>query len=885
MSMDEDIRDIRVLFRTVADLPRAERELYYREQKVSEATRDEVESLLEFDETPNESASVLVGSVAAELLQDSGPVLEGARCGPYRLVRLIGSGGMGSVYLADRADGEVEQRVAIKFLRSGLHPPSFRDRFLRERRILASLNHPGIARLIDVGHLGSLPYLVMEYVDGIRIDEFAAKLGTCEILQLFVRVCDAVSYAHRNLIVHRDLKPSNILIDAAGNPKLLDFGIAKILDAPEETRTLDRVMTPEYASPEQTRGDAQSTSTDVYSLGAVLYKLLTGKSPHASDKPTADGLSKDLEYILSKAMRPEPEERYASVDAFSEDINAYLEHRPVRARRANAWYVLRMFLRRYRLAVTAAALAIAGLGAGLIVADRERAVAERRFQQVRQLSNKFFELDAEIRELPGATEARHRLVASSLEYLERLGSEVRPSRWGGPSQLETDLALEIGEAYLEVARIQGVPGRSNLGQFAPAKESLSRARRFVDSVQPAGATPSRRRALMLSAEIAHDAMILAQTERRQSEAIQFSKDAAEYLATLQKELSTPMPDEASKLARLYSNIALFHSNVHQLEEAEGYARHAVELARRVENDQRLLSSALGVYSNTARFAGDLEAALQAIRESRIIAEKVASPDDHTRTLALAAALWREGLILGELNGVSMDRPGDAVPLFERSFALADDLARRDPADYTSRSYMYMAGGEWGDLLRVKDPRRALAIYDATRQRLAEVKDNPKSRRDEAGVLASSSYPLRRLGRFDESKQRIDAALAMLQGVHDYPAKSVVMGESIDMALRALGDHYADAGQTAEAIRTYEDLLEKVKAANPQPETDLRHANSLSRIYLDLANLYRRAGQSPQADALDQQREALWRGWDKKLPNNAFVQRHLTGARGRGASAR
>lgn len=170
-------------------------------------------------------------------------------CGPYRLVRLLGKGGMGDVYLAERADGEVEHQVAIKFLRSGSLLPSLRSRFLRERQILAGFNHPGIARLLDVGHKNGHPYLVMEYVPGDCIDQYAAAQKPPEILKLFLKICEAVSYAHRNLVIHRDLKPSNIIIDGNGQPQLLDFGIAKILAAPEDTRTVERMLTPDYAVP------------------------------------------------------------------------------------------------------------------------------------------------------------------------------------------------------------------------------------------------------------------------------------------------------------------------------------------------------------------------------------------------------------------------------------------------------------------------------------------------------------------------------------------------------------------------------------------------------------------------------------------------------------
>jgi len=698
--------DLKVLFHNVVDLPPDQREAFYTQRQVSTATRAELESLLIFDEAPNDAWSGIVGSAAEQFLRFNSPASEDGRCGPYRLVQLLDNGGMGEVYLAERADGEVEQRVAIKFLRAGADLPSFRERFLRERQILASLNHPGIARLLDAGHTDGQPYLVMEFVDGTRIDSYASQLDTREILTVFLRVCEAVSYAHRNLIIHRDLKPSNILIAAGGQPKLLDFGIAKILDAPGETRTVDRLLTPEYASPEQVRGDVQATTTDVYSLGAVLRMLLIGESSPTPASPPRNRLAKDLEFILSKATRKEPEERYASVDFFSEDIRAYLDHRPVRARRGNAWYATRMFIRRYWLPVAAASFAIAGLSGGAVLVERERAVAERRFQQVRQLSNKFFELDAEIRTLPGSTRARHSIVSASLEYLERLGSEARPARWWTSSEQDTDLALEIGSAFLQVARVQGVPGQSNLGQFVQAKQSLSRADAFVESVLEVTDYPRRRSALLTSAEVAHDSMILAQTENRDADALAFGRKAAERLDDM---LATASPDtkEAATVSRLFSNIALFSSNTHRMDDAARYARRAVDISRRFGNDKQQLGSGLGVLANADRFAGDLEGALQAIRESRALAQELLVPDNSIRTLNLCAALWREALILGELNNINLDRPKESVPLLEKALDLADGIAGKDLADYSSRSYVSMAGIELGDILRATEPKRAL----------------------------------------------------------------------------------------------------------------------------------------------------------------------------------
>jgi serine/threonine protein kinase len=195
---------VKTLFQQLADVSPGERELFYEKQSVSAEMREEVESLLSFDDETADSMGAVVGSVAEQLSNSNSPALRNGMCGPYRLVRLLGKGGMGDVYLAERADGEVEHKAAIKFLRGGSLLPSLRSRFLRERQILAGLNHPGIARLLDVGHKNGHPYLVMEYVPGARIDEYAAQHEPLEILELFLKVCEAVSYAHRNLVIHRD---------------------------------------------------------------------------------------------------------------------------------------------------------------------------------------------------------------------------------------------------------------------------------------------------------------------------------------------------------------------------------------------------------------------------------------------------------------------------------------------------------------------------------------------------------------------------------------------------------------------------------------------------------------------------------------------------------
>src|SRR5580700_6574501 len=334
--------------------------------------RKEVESLLK---SSDKTFSFLQKPIE-EAVHHLNSISHGQRVGPYQLTGLLGEGGMGKVYLATRADHLYEQEVAIKLMHAGAKSQGLLLRFTTERQILANLNHPNIARLLDGGVTEEeSPYLVMEYVKGVSIDRYCRErsLAIKDRLQLFRTVCAAVEYAHKNLVVHRDIKPANILVTPEGMPKLLDFGIAKLLSLdPDEqalTRTTDRMMTPEYASPEQVRGDPITTSTDVYALGVLLYELLAGKRPFRlettnplemvriiceqdpiapsraeSENPglaapdAARKLSGDLDNIALMAMRKEPSRRYVSVAALAGDVQNYLTGYPVEARSATWKY-------------------------------------------------------------------------------------------------------------------------------------------------------------------------------------------------------------------------------------------------------------------------------------------------------------------------------------------------------------------------------------------------------------------------------------------------------------------------------------------------------------------------------------------------------------------
>lgn len=859
-------KDLRELFRDLADLPPGQRASEYERRQVPLELKAELESLLEFDDSLNDPFGASVGAAAENLLESGWGWKSGDRVGPYRLLQLLGSGGMGTVFLAERADGEIEQTVAIKLLRAHTNFPSLRDRFLRERQILASLHHPGIARLLDAGHSTGHPYLVMEYVNGIRIDEFAATLALPAVVRLFVKVTNAIAYAHRNLIIHCDLKPSNILIDGSGEPKLLDFGIAKMLDAPGDTRTIERILTPEFASPEQLRGYVNSTSTDIYSLGAILQKVLAthDSAKVNSAKVTSAKVNADLKAIVAQAMRQEPEERYASAELLSQDLQAYLENRPVAARRGNALYHAKKFLRRYWLAATAATLGVAGLAGGLFIAQREKEIAQRRFGEVRQIAAKFLDLEQAIRGLPGSTGPREKIVAESLDYLERLGKEAHG---------DTSLSLEIGRAYLNVARVQGVPGYPTLGKFADARKSLAAAERIVEAALPGFAGEEAKDGAFLLAQIEHDSMVLTQTLQEDEVAARHAEKAA---ARLEEFLRFPQTqaNEGKRAAPLFVNVGLANMNMHRMDDANKFASRAVSLARQSGSSPAELSRALSVLGNARRFAGDLLGSREIMKESRALAEKGFNPSDSGTMLILSAALWREGLLLGEKDNINLGLETEAIPCFERALDLATQVADKDAKDYSSRTYIAMAGNELGDILRDRDARAALRTYDYVIKRLSEIPSNRRINDYIVWAHSGASYVLHRLQQPAEAERRVAAAQELLKKGKQWPTAKISMGQEAEAYLRASAEHHLANRKPELAWEAYRELERLIEASHPHPNSDLRHANGLSRLYEGLAKAAKLSNHPSEAAQYSQLRLALWRQWDRKLPGNPFVQRQL-----------
>ena len=417
--MIEYKRLVEEVFLAAVELPACERDAYLAFACADPEIAREVKSLLAYDSADDTTFDAVVQQAAASLLAVD--PLVGTHLGPYRITEELGKGGMGAVFLAVRDDQAFEKKVAVKVVKRGMDSAAVVDRFRHERRILANLDHPYIGRLFDAGTTSDgRPYFVMEYVEGQPIVVYCAEreLDLDAILELFRKVCDAVSCAHRNLIVHRDLKASNILVSADGSPKLLDFGIAKLLDPQhrtEDTAPASRMLTLDCASPEQIRGETVTTSTDIYSLGMLLFELLAKCPPwelrslpaaeaqqiiclSPAPKPSfvlrqAGGatqwrdLTGDLDNIVLMALRKDPDRRYRSIDEFSGDVRSFQTGHPVIAREDSFAYRGAKFLRRHGVSVALASIAVLGLVAGIVYANIQRRRAEVRLNQMLSMAN------------------------------------------------------------------------------------------------------------------------------------------------------------------------------------------------------------------------------------------------------------------------------------------------------------------------------------------------------------------------------------------------------------------------------------------------------------------------------------------------------------------
>lgn len=693
-----------------------------------------------------EAEEFLETPVASHADFAAGKSAAGRRFGSYALEREIGYGGMGAVYLAKRTDGEFEQAVALKIVRQSIAESHMIERFRRERQILASLNHPNIAKLLDGGvSENGEPYLVMEYVEGVPITGFALTLSVDQKLRLFLKVCSALSYAHRNLVVHRDIKPGNILVTSDGEAKLLDFGLAKLIDEGlgldvTETATSYRALTPAYASPEQLRGDAITTSSDVYSLGVVLHELLAGERPFkfegmsldeiiravSSTEPalpsrttaTNPKLKGDLDNIILKALRNEPDRRYGSVEQLAEDIERHLSGLPVMARKDTFYYRASKFVMRHRGAVAAALLIMATVVTGVVLTVREKQKADRRFSDLRQLANSLmFEVDAEIQK--GPTKGRAMIAKSALDYLDSLAME---------SGNEHDLQLELAAGYLKVGDIQGKPYRPNLGDTPGAKASYMKALLILESLNAADPANLEARRLL---SLCHQS--IGRVEQRMDEwdaALESERKAVE----LSEALVSADPENPQYRSLLGDNYVQFGSALYQAGRGATVEDHrlAIEYFRK----------AVAIHSNLS----------------------AAYPENSEYRYALGVDY--------EFIGIAFNRIGDMTGDIENHKAalenhlneleINESLAASDPSNAAFRRIVADVRGEVG-LSQLKlgnaeaardNYRRRLEIFESV---MASDPTNVEAIRDVVNCLAELSLTLEKLGDIPDALRQVRKA--------------------------------------------------------------------------------------------------------------------------------
>ncbi len=697
--------------------------------------------------------------------ESAGELAAGARLGSWEIVREVGQGGMGAVYEARRAEGDFARRAAVKVVRPEIATASFLRRFQMERRILAGLDHPHIARLLDAGATSSgLPFVVLEFVEGEPLLEHcrARALGMAERLQLFRQVCAAVEYAHRRLVVHRDLKPGNILVTPEGIPKLLDFGIAKLLEpetgpGPEGTGTLFKLMTPEYASPEQFGGGPITTATDVYSLGVVLYELLTAQRPFRFDtsepheiariiheqepskpsarvtqvehdpgagtpppKKLARRLRGDLDNIVMMAMRKEPERRYASVQQLSDDILRHLEGLPILARKDTVGYRTSKFIRRHRAGVAAAALVAAALAAGFVVtvhekrvADFERVRAERRFNDVRKLAGSFlFEFHDAIQDLPGSTPARALVVKRGLEYLDSLARE---------SGADPGLQRELAAAYQKVGDVQGSRSAANLGDTTGALESFRKALAMREAL--AAQAPG-------NAELSGE---LAATLDSVGDTLSQTGDKAGAFDAFQRALKVRQGMVAAdpkgvtarrELATSYHRIAGALVDRGAYREALPVWQKEVDLFEALwkENptDRRAQRNVALAYKYTGgalEGLGDTAGALDLYKKAVALDEARSAADPTNAGAKIDLSFSYGAMSICLLNMGDVDR---SLETYRKAFAIREALAEADPKNVNARAALARAYLRIGEILEKKGEtasalesyRKALAIDEA-----------------------------------------------------------------------------------------------------------------------------------------------------------------------------
>ena len=849
-------QQLKSVLETVMETSPTKREFSLKEAcEGDDELRREVESLLAFEDSENklfdESA---FSAVIKDFTTEAGDNFVGMQIGRYRILRELGAGGMGIVFLAERADGEFEQQVAVKILRRSFFNSSAGRKFQKERQILARLKHPFIAQLLDGGAtVENTPFLVMEYVEGASITQYSEEknLSLAEKLDLFRKVCEAVSFAHRNLIVHRDLKPDNILINKEGVPKLLDFGIAKLMSENDIKATVTRfqALTPEYASPEQIFGGSITTATDIYSLGVVLYELVTGQKPFAVEETTtermlrairqndpikpsqaltgkeaekktgeekerhkdnekiargktfsisthrffsASQLKGDLDNIILKALKKEPERRYQSVELFSEDIRRHLAGLPVTARADTFVYRAEKFIKRNTLAVVAVLLAFVSLLGGLLVsnyqrqiANAERAKAERRFADVRALANSFmFEINEKIDESP--IKARELLVRHAVEYLDKLAAEA-----------ESDVTLqrELATAYEKIGDVQSEIFKPGLGNSQGAFESQHKALKMREAIY-----------------------------ERDNQNVESGLDLAQSYIKVGN--ASAMTGNTSNALENYRKAVAINENLLKIEP---------ENARLRENTSR----SYAMLGQGILRSGSISEALNYYEKA--IATIKPAIEKNPGNLQIERNLSIYYSYAGYAK-MEMGAKQDALSFFQNALAIEEKVLAANPENTHFRANLAIAelwvGVAFRELGKTEDSifhlQQALKIqkeiFDADRANFGE-------RNGLADCYLELGWTLALNKNYDRSVKAYQTAIDHYEAVAKADPRNIAARRQIIFTERNLADVFLARGETEKAIDIYQKSLSALKdiAASDPNNTDYKH--DIAACYIQIGEVF------------------------------------------------
>ena len=800
------------LFEALVDRPADEQQAAIAEADLPPALRDQLQRMLAADRAPEDALASAIATVAAT---PGGPVPE--RLGPWQVLRELGRGGMGTVYLAERADAAYAAQVAIKLLRGALAAPELTARFRRERQLLATLDHPGIARLIDGGAApDGTPYLVMEYVDGVPLDVWCdtRQLGVRARLDLVRRICDAVQHAHQALVVHRDLKPANILVTPDGTPKLLDFGIARLADEARgsEERTLYQAMTPSYASPEQLRGDPITTASDVWSLGVMLYRLLTGTPPHdltglstveierrvttvAIDPPSrragpqrARELAGDLDTVIGKALAVDPAQRYRTAAELSEDLRRWLAREPVLARRPTAWYRASSFTRRHPVGVTASVAALVTVVALTVTsivqaqrANRERDLAAARQRVAEQATGELVSL-LELAD-PNVTGDT---VLTARDMLDRGAARILSGEVN-EAEVRASLAVSLARVYRNLAAYDAA---------APLIDTALAIRARVDGATSAPYVAVLQEAAVLQYDLGrYDSTVALQRQVLAQQAVVAPGDQVVTEASL-------------------GGLALALEELGEFEEAETTQREALAMARRLHGERSVevsidLLSLASVLRRLARY----DEAVLLLEESLAIATErfgrrnldVANTLNHlARTHALAGRaaealpVVREAIdlqssihggphpetaaSLGNLSGIlsTLGRLDEAMQARRESHAMLKAIFG-DDHPYIGASYA--AIGE----IALRQEAWTVALDAFRASRVVQEATLPSGAPGQAASLSGLGRALLALDRAGEAEAPLREALAITESTYGATdARTGRVRTALAEAWRALG---------------------------------------------------------------------------------------------------